>query len=305
MSEFAKFIQMDFMQTVKKNVDEKYNEIKPSFTDSELSNLIYREQLPPQNKNLIAAHTQSIKRQLDRLYSEDFYKKDEIFTEFSKSITLFDQLTKTFQIDGGTYGDNFITSHNFYLDAVGSCKRSVANFYQGDMDFACIPLKLRLAIEIYFKNMIGYISSSQEFLLGKRKGDVTLYPLSIADLLRFFANKRYKKYCKLPINIEILKDINFWSNNLVHTGVISFAWQNLEAVELLKPLFYTKHKNGNIHIEGFNYLSPDFSQEDLEKDLNNFLSNHSRKVSVKLFPFSEKPIEGEFYYPRNITSKSR
>lgn len=305
MSQLAKLIQMDFMQTVKEKVDEKYNEIKPSFTDLELSSLIYRGQLNPNNKDLIAAHTQSIKRQLDRLYSEDFFKVDEIFTEFSKSITLFDQFTKTFKIDGGIYGDNCIASQNFYLDAVGSCKSHVPKFYQGNMDFACIPLKLRLAIEIYFKNMIGYISSSQEFLLGKRKGDVTLYPLSIADLLSFFANKKYKKYCKLPIDIEILKDISFWSNSLVHTGIISFAWQNLEAVELLKPLFYTKHENGSIHIEGFNYLSPDFSQEELEKDLNNFLSNRSRKVSVKLFPFSEKPIEGAFYYPRNITSKSR
>lgn len=293
---------MDFMQSVKENVDEKYSEIKPSFTDSELSILIYREQLNPNNKNLIAAHTQSIKRQLDRLYSEDFLKIDEIFVEFSKSITLFDHFTRTFKIDGGTYGDNFISSHNFYLDAVGACKSYVPNFYQGNMNFACIPLKLRLAIEIYFKNMIGYMSSSQELLLGKRKGDVILYPLSIADLLHFFSNKKYKKYCKLPINIEIIKDINFWTNSLVHTGVISFAWQNLEAIELLKPLFHTKHENGSIHIEGFNYLSPEFSQEDLEKDLNNFLSNHTRKVSVKLFPFSEKPIEGAFYYPRNITS---
>lgn len=305
MSQPAKLIQMDFMQSVKENVDEKYNEIKPSFTDLELSNLIYRNLLTRTNKDLIAAHTQSIKRQLDRLYREDFFKKDEIFIEFSKSITLFDQFTRTFKIDGGTYGDNFIASQSFYLDAVGSCKNHVPNLYQGNMDFACIPLKLRLAIEIYFKNMIGYVSSSQKSLSGKKKGDVTLYPLSIADLLRFFSNEEYKKYCKLPINIEILKDINFWSNSLVHTGVISFAWQNLEAVELLKPLFYTKHENGSIHIKGFNYLSPDFSQEDLKKDLNNFLSNNSRKVSVELFPFFEKPIEGAFYYPRNITSKSR
>lgn len=296
---------MNFMQAVREKVNEKHDELKPSFADLVLSNLIYREQLDPKNQELVAAHIQSIKRQLDRLYNEDYFKTDEIFLEFSKSITLFDQFTKILQIEGGTYGDNFIASQNFYLDAVGSCKSHVPNFYQGSMEFACIPLKLRLAIEIYFKNMIGYISSSQEFLTGKRKGKVTLYPLSIADLLRFFSHKKYKKYCKLPIDIEILKDINFWSNSLVHTGVISFAWQNLEAVELLKSLFYTNHENGRIHIEGFNYLSPDFSQDDLEKDLNEFLSNYSRNVSIKLFPFSEKPIEGAFYYPRNITSASR
>ncbi|CAM0556679.1 hypothetical protein EHLJMEHL_01767 [Vreelandella titanicae] len=305
MSQFEKLIQKNFMQAVKENVDEKYNEIKPLFTDSELSNLIYRKQLDPENKDLMGAHIQSIKKQLDRLYSEDFLKTDEIFSEFSKSITFFNKITKAFEIDGGTYSDNFIASQNFYLDAVGSCKNHVPNFYKGSMEFACIPLKLRLAIEIYFKNMIGYISSSQEFLKGWKKGKQALYPLSISDLLRFFICKRYKEYCKLPIDIEILKDINFWSNSLVHTGVISFAWQNLEAVELLKPLFNTKHENGTIHIEGFNYLSSDFSQEDLEKDLNDFLSNDFREVSVKLFPFFEKPIEGAFYYPRNITTKSK
>lgn len=300
MSQLAKLIQMDFMQSVKEKVDEKYDEIKPSFTDSELSALIYREQLYSNNKDLTAAHIQSIKRQLDKIYNEDYFKIDEIFLEFSKSITLFDRFTKALQIDGGVYGDNFIASQNFYLDAVGACKSHVPNFYQGSMEFACIPLKLRLAIEIYFKNMIGYISSSQEFLAGKRKGEVTLYPLSIADLLSFFSNRRYKKYCKLPVDIQVLKDINFWSNNLVHTGIISFAWQNLQAIELLKSLFYTKHENGSISIEGFNYLSPDFTQDDLEKDLNNFLSNQSRKVSIKLFQFSNKPIEGAFYHPRNI-----
>lgn len=305
MSGITKLIRMDFMQNVKYEVDRQHEKIKPSFTDLELSKLIYREQLNPNNEKLIAAHIQSIKRQLDRLYTEDYFKTDEIFLEFAKSITLFNQFTETLQIDGGTYGDNFITSQDFYLDAVSSCKKHVPNFYQGSIDFACIPLKIRLSIEIYFKNMIGYLSSSQKLLTGRRKGEVTLYPLSISSLLRFFLDEKYKKYCELPIDIEILKDINFWSNSLVHTGVISFAWQNLEAVELLNSLFYTEHENGNINLEGFNYLSPNYSQNSLEKDLNNFLSNSKKEVSVKLYSFSEKPIEGAFYYPRKIKSLSK
>lgn len=298
MSDIAKLIQMNFMNSVKEKIDEKYEEINPLFTDSELSTLIYRGRLCSENKDLVAAHIQSIKRQLDRIYKEDFFKTDEIFLEFSKSITIFDRLTKMLQIDGGVYGDNLITSQNFYLDAVRACKKYVPNFYQGSMEFACIPLKLRLAIEIYFKNMIGYISSSQEFLSGKRKGEVIAYPLSIADLLNFFSNNRYKKYCELPVDIQVLKDINFWSNNLIHTGFISFAWQNLQAIELLKSLFNTKHNNGGIHIEGFNYLSRNFTQDDLKKDLNGFLSSQSRKVSIELFQFSNKPIEGAFYYQK-------
>ena len=304
MNQISKLLLTNSMQAAKEKVDEKYNELKPSFTDSELAHLIYKNHIDPNNKELTSAHIQSIKKQLDRLYSEENFK-DEIFLEFSKSITLFDQSTKALQLVAGTYADQFIASRYFYLDAIGSCKVNVLNFYQGSMEFACIPLKLRLAIEIYFKNMIGYISSSQEFLSGASKGKTTLYPLSISELLNFFSHKKYKKYCKLPIDIEILKAINFWSNTLVHTGVISFAWQNLGAIQLLQPLFNKMHEDNRIHIEGFNYLSPKFSQDDLEKDLNSFLTNSSRKVNIKLSSFSKKPFEGAFYYPRNITNKSK
>jgi len=203
------------------------------------------------------------------------------------------------------YGDNFIASQNFYLDAVGSYKKHVPNFYQGDMNFACIPLKLRLAIETYFKNMIGYASSTQEFLTGRRKGDISPYPLSISDLLRFFENKNYSKYIKSPVNLGVLRDINYWSNNLMHTGIISFAWQNLSAIDYLSPLFYTKHENGYIHLEGFNYFSPDHDQSELARDLSDFLSDRTKKISVYYFKFTEKPFEGAFFYPRNITKKSK
>jgi hypothetical protein len=168
------------------------------------------------------------------------------------------------------------------------------------MEFACIPLKIRLAIEIYFKNMIGYVSAEQTYLSGPRAGETLPYPLSISDLLKFFEYKFYKKYIKLPIEISILRDINYWTNNLMHTGVISFAWQNLTAIDLLHPLFYTKHENGTLHIEGFNYLSPDYELNALEKDLNKFLSTKTKRVYVKLLDIQDTPIEGAFYFPRKV-----
>jgi len=298
MSEIMEILQSDFMQSVKEKIDKKYEEINPSFSDSKLSNLIFRGEINHKNTDFIAAHIQSIKTQLDRIYNDDRFKRKEVLLEFSKSITLFDQFTKALNIEGGTYGDNFIASRNFYQNAVEACMNSGLNVYQGSMEFSCIPLKLRLAIEIHFKNMIGYKSASQKFLTGKRKGSTTLYPLSIADLLNFLTHTKYKKYCTPPIDIEILKDINFWSNNLIHTGVISFAWQNLQAIEFLKPLFSIKLEDGRWSLEGFNYLSTDAAQQDLENDLNEFLSNHLREISIKLFKFSNKPIEGEFYYRR-------
>lgn len=291
-------LRLDFIYSAKMKIDAKYNCIKPSFDESDISRLIFRGEIDAKNKDVMAAHVQSIKTQLDRVLLERDFKTKEMVLEFSKSVTLFDKFTGALEIEGGVFGDNYIRSKSFYLDAVSACKSAVPNFYQGSMEFSCIPIKLRLAIEVYFKNMIGYVKSSQEFLTGKRKGELAPYPLSIADLLNFFSNKKYKKYCNLPIDIKILKDINFWSNNLVHTGVISFAWQNLQAIELLSRLFQTEHKNGSIDIWGFNYLSSEFDHDDLERDLNGFLSSHLRKVKVECSRFSGKLIEGGFYHSR-------
>lgn len=294
MNEISRLINMEFMRAVKEKVDAKYDEVKPSLSDTELSKLLFREQLDKNNGELIAAHIQCIHKQLKHIDTD----REGVLLEFAKSITLFDNVTGVFKIDGGVYADNFIASQNFYLDAISSCKKNVSNCYQGDIGFACIPLKPRMAVEIYFKNMIGYISSEQECLHGERKGNIKPYPLSIANLLSFFMNRNYKKYIKSPVDLEIINDINYWSNNLVHTGVISLAWQNLEAIELLNKLFNTKHENGSIHIEGFNFLSPDFNQHDLATDLSKFLSSKNKKISINLFKFTSKPFEGAFYYPR-------
>jgi hypothetical protein len=164
------------------------------------------------------------------------------------------------------------------------------------VNFSCVPIKLRLAIEIYFKNMIGHIGSRQEFLVGKRKGEICDFPLSIADLLKFFSNKKYKKYANLPVRIQTVMDINYWSNNLIHTGITSFAWQNLLAMDFLAPLFRVKHENGDYSLEGFNYRDLRYGQQDLGRDLSNSLSDTRKRVTVGLLRIEEMPIEGMFYF---------
>lgn len=302
MCDLGAVLQTQFLLAAKEKIDDSFNKLPSSFDDEGLSKLIFRGQL--NNVDVINAHIQAIHAQLKKLteYESHCLKQKAIVVEFSKSITLFNKITNCFEIDGGVYGDNFIASQNFYLSAVSGFKNYVPNFYQGDMEFACMPLKIRLAIEIYFKNTIGYISSEQTYLSGHRKGEKSPYPLSISDLLRFFDHKVYKKYLMLPqlIKIKILSDINYWTNNLMHTGVISFAWQNLTAIDLINPLFCIEHKNGTIHTEGFNYLSPEHDLKDLEVDLNVFLSNRTKKVCVKLLDIKNKPIEGAFYFPREV-----
>ncbi|MEZ8154513.1 hypothetical protein ACED23_26005 [Vibrio splendidus] len=271
------------------------------FEEKELSRNLFRLALDPNNDSSKKAHLQALNNQLTEIFQNDYLKTEVVFTEFSKSITLFDQLTGFLSMTGNTYGANFIASQNLYRDAISSYSKHIPNLHQGDLDFAYIPMKLRLAIEFYFKNMIGFICAKKTALTGRNKGTVSDYPLSISEILRFLSHKKYKKYVTLPMRISTVRDINFWSNSLVHTGITSFSWQSLTAIDLLRPLFYTKHENGMIHIEGFNYLNLEFTQEDLNKDLNQFLSNRFSKVEVVTYQRSDKPIEGAYYDTRPQT----
>ncbi|MBC3421951.1 hypothetical protein [Pseudomonas sp. RW3S2] len=278
-------------------------DIPNCFQDDEaFSQALFRGNLAQDESRVISAHLKAIKTQLKKVLNPayELFKEDAVHLEFCKGITTFDQITKSIKLKGGTQGDNYIASQNLYLSAISSFRKFIPNFYQGDLELSLAPLKLRLAVEIYFKNMIGFIDAKTECLSGRRKGEIKPYPLSIADLLNFFSHRRYKKYAKIPMSIAIIKDINYWSNNLVHTGVISFPWQTMTAFDLLKPLFYTAKENGDRHLEGFNYLDRSFKQEDLTHDLNVFLSRHNNKVEVTCLKRTDRPLEGTYYYPDTI-----
>lgn len=293
------FIMMSIMDEFKFAINEKYKQINTSFTNKELSELLFRESIFSHHENYTSAHIHTIHQQLEILSNEPFLKHDILQLEYCKSLTLFNSITESLNTNARVYGDNFIASCNFYYDSIGSYKNYISSYYQGDMNFSCIPLKIRLAIEIYFKNMIGYISSVQEILTGKKKGEICDYPLSISKLISFFQKEENNKYLdSFPVELSILQDINFWANNLVHTGIISYAWQNIAAIEFIKPLFKTRIDNITFHMEGFNYLSPNYKQEDLISDLNSFLSTKFRRVTVSCEIFKDKPLEGAFYSPR-------
>lgn len=286
------------------NLRDAKNKIEAIRRDSEVlddvsfSRGLFRGGIRSGDETVIAAHLQSIDVQLGRILdsSHELLKMEALCLEFNKGITLFDRLTGSIGLDGGAFGDNFIASQDLYLAAISSYKKLVTVFHQGDMEISLMPLKLRLAIEIYFKNMIGYVSAKSVALSGRFKDKVSIYPLQISELLRFFSDKRYRKYAKLPVNLGIVSDINFWSNNLVHTGIVSFPWQSLSAVDLLAPLFNTRRDDGGLSIQGFNYLDLKYSQEELVRDLNFFISKNGRRVEVRCEKRSNRPIEGMFYY---------
>lgn len=297
MRDFVKAIHIMNLFEAKKKIDAI--DTHDCFQDDEaFSKALFRGNLYQDEGTVISAHLKALKIQLEKVLNPTYeiYKEEAVHLEFCKGITTFDQITKSIGLNGGTQGDNYIASQNLYLSAISAFRQYMPNLYQGDLELSLSPLKIRLAIEIYFKNMIGFIDAKTEHLVGKRKGQIKPYPLSIADLLRFFSNSKFKKYAKIPMSISIIKDINYWSNNLVHTGIISFPWQTMTAFDLLKPLFYTQHENGGWHLEGFNYLDLNYSQEDLVSDLNSFLSSHHSKVEVRCIKRTTRPLEGAYYY---------
>lgn len=301
MHELARHFMLEHLKEARGRVQAKFDELKPDYDDATLSKLLFRTPLDRTNDDSKLAHLQAIRIHLDYLLEQDpkLVKVDSLHLEFSKSLTLFERFTGMLGTTSGTHGDYFLTSQQLYRDAIGSYKNFVACTYQGDLDFSYIPIKLRLAIEIYFKNMIGFNDAKVEIPQDRKPSIAKDYPLSIAELLKFFSHKKYKKYAKLPIDLEIVRDINYWSNNLVHSGVISFAWQNLAAVDFLDPLFNIQHENGNLSTEGFNYLDLNYKIEDLADDLGRFLSRR-QKVTINLSPRMQRPVEGSFYYPAQV-----
>lgn len=303
MRGFLAILQFQNLCLIKDTISRE-SETKEKITPEKLSDYLFRRDVSNGDKSVISAHLTTIENQLEKILNpeNEHFKHEGLFLEYSKGITRFNDLTKSIPVEGRTLADNMIISQHFYQSA-RSAYMAASVRYQGNLDISIIPIKLRLAIEVYFKNMIGFSSAKITYLKGRRKGEESNFPLKISQLLSFFADIRYKKYANLPIPISILKDINSWSNKLIHTGFISYPWQSIAAVELLEPLFKTHLENDNWNLEGFNYLNLDFTKNQLTKSLGEYLSNSTASVVVDCFERSERPIEGCYYSPgRNHSS---
>lgn len=300
MSDIRLLLNLQGLHDAKEKID-RINKDAIPLSELDISKHLFGGDISPKNKTVVAAHLHALGKQLNSILdaSADDLKTDELYLEFSKGLTAFDRATGAIGLTDNTFGDQFIASQNIYLSAVSSYKRGVPNFYQGDLNLSLVPLKLRLAIEIYFKNMIGFSGAKSEVLRGEQKGRISNYQLKISEILSFFAHKKYRKYANIPAEMSIIQDINYWSNNLVHTGIISYPWQSLTAIDMLHPLFHTKRENGKLNLEGFNYLDLTHKQSDLISDMNKHLSKSRIKVEISCFKRTHRPIEGAYYYPSN------
>ncbi|WP_157037510.1 hypothetical protein [Erwinia piriflorinigrans] len=295
-TEIKLFMGRSFLEEAKEKCEHEKNSqlLNKELTDTEFLKHIFSDDLNSKNKEIISIHLQALHTHLKKILSpesENTFKTEGLYVEFAKGITIFDGITKTLEMEGGTYGDNTVFSNNFYYDASRAIKKMPHPFYQGDLEIACIPMKLRLAIELYIKNMIEYKGAKKKYKKGKERN----YSVTIAELLGFFQNEKFNKYVDLPVSINTLRSINTWSNKFIHSGIIPLPWQSLTAIDMLYPLFSIWNDDRNFSLNGFNFINLNYSQDEMLKDLNAYLSEKSKMpITVELYPRCEHPFEGTY-----------
>ncbi|MFS1163065.1 hypothetical protein ACLKQF_10825 [Aeromonas salmonicida] len=184
-------------------------------------------------------------------------------------------------IDNRISRSNFISSHQFFLHAKFSyfTKKIIAETTTRNFNFSSMPTLIRQAIELKVKNMIGLESITTQ------SGGFKFIPIS--KILMFFTKN--KNLIHFPVSIETLSYINLWTNSFVHSGIVPFCWQSLEAIDLIADFFNTKDKDTDImNVHGFTLLYKGVSLEQIEKALNNEFQ--------AIFKLKEKNIEGQILY---------
>lgn len=184
---------------------------------------------------------------------------------------------KKINFEGNCSRPNFLSSNQFFLHAKFSyfTKKLIPETTNRNFLFSSMPTLIRQAIEIKFKNMIGLEK------VCSKKGDFKL--VSISSILNFFNEK--KIFLDLPLPIETLTAINTWTNSFVHSGIIPFCWQSLEAIDLIECLFSIKdEETGSLNINGFSYIATGISLDSIKNALD-------EKFDAN-FTLSHKSIEG-------------
>lgn len=262
------------------------NYLKNKNTDQYLSHL-YSGDI---NEGWFEAQCKSACNQIEKIVNGDskfneYYKN--ILTEndlvlltreLISDISLLDQISGSrLGLDYQVGRDNYLSSHQFFLHAKFSyfTKKYIAETTCRNFNFSTMPNLIRQSIEIKLKNMIGLEK------VEKAGGGFKFVPIS--SLLDFFANNT--DFIEFPVCLNLLKAINAWTNTFVHTGVVPFCWQSLEAVDLIEDLFSIKDDaSGSLSLHGFTYFKSNVTIGDLQLALNAHFNAE--------FTLTERRIEG-------------
>jgi hypothetical protein len=222
----------------------------------------------------------NIKSKFNEYYQHTLTENDLVLLtqELICDISLLDQISSgRLALDNQVSRDNYLSSHQFFLHAKFSyfTRKFIAETTCRNFNFSTMPTLIRQSIEIKLKNMIGLEK------VQKIGGGFTFIPIN--SLLDFFADN--PKFIRFPVCINLLKAINTWTNTFVHSGVVPFCWQSLEAVDLIENLFSIKDDvSGSLSLHGFTYLKSNITINDIQLALNEHFKAE--------FTLSEKSVEG-------------
>ncbi|UYM16213.1 hypothetical protein [Endozoicomonas euniceicola] len=302
-TKFSKDVLIEACETLERN--HSLSNEPEYFANPTNASILFRKNISKKSTRVIDTHHQAIFNCVKNILEKnDSYRYDNLLiTEFARDITTFDCLTESLKLKSKTYADRYLTSSDIYMDAQSAYRGPIVKSYTANFDFALLPMKLRLAIEVYFKNMIGFIKAEYKIKKGHKKNKTGDEQIQISQILNFFSEDENKEFANLPVDILLIKYINFWSNSFVHSGIISLAWQGLTAVELLSPLFNSNNHDGRIDINGFNYINLSKTEIELQSKISRYLSTDFKDVNILLEKRRARPIEGSYAKPENALTK--
>ncbi|MFM5018207.1 hypothetical protein [Aeromonas veronii] len=256
-------------------------------TDQYLSHL-YSSDI---NQDWLVAQCKSACNQIEKVTNgeskfNEYYKniltKNDLVLltqELISDISLLSQISAgRLVLDDHVSRANYLSSHQFFLHAKFSyfTNKRIAETTCRNFNFSTMPTLIRQSIEIRLKNMIG--------LEKVEKVDGGFKLISISSLLDFFANN--PNFIDFPVSMDLLKAINTWTNTFVHTGVVPFCWQSLEAVDLIEGLFSTRDDvSDSLNLHGFTYLKSNVTINDIQDALNKHFDAN--------FIMSKQSVEGQ------------
>lgn len=183
--------------------------------------------------------------------------------ELILDVHLLNKISKNrLKLDGSSCRDHYVPSIQFFLHAKFSCftNKNIIETTNRNFLFSSMPTLIRQAIEIKMSGMIG--------LEGVTNTNGGFKLVGISKILDFF-NDEGKNFLNLPLPIATLTAINSWTNGFTHTGVTTFCWQSLEAIDLIEPLFEIKDKESRACcINGFSYIAEGISLETIKDALD-------------------------------------
>lgn len=97
---------------------------------------------------------------------------------------------------------------------------------------------IRLSIEARLKQAVGIFD-----VRNNTTGRVTSVKMSNI----FLVLARRKQDYKIAVSLDIIKTIYNWSNNYIHSGMLSPAWLNFYAHELMDPMFVPNSLNEGVN----------------------------------------------------------